>query len=123
MDQAQNDQQTFKPELSMFPSPVTKFDLSHVGEEFAGAHIEYVPFEGYDVLSLETRPQNEAVTAFYELLEKYATKVVMPVRQADGSFNLQEVDRKEWRRVPYAYILKFVQSAIQGELPANFTKQ
>lgn len=114
-----------EPEIEMlaFPAPVQKHDLSYISDEFKGAYIEYVPFQGVDALALESRPSTEAITAFYELTEKYATEIVMPVKKKDGSVELRTLNKNQYRQVPYAYILKFCQSALQGELSENFTKQ
>lgn len=105
----------------LFPSPAVKHDLSYLGDQYKGAYIEYIPFQGVDVIALETIPQTKATSSFYTLLEKYFVGGQMPRKQADNSFALQDLDRKDLRQIPYSIVLKLIQSALQGELPENFT--
>lgn len=107
----------------MFPSPAVKHDLSYVGKQYEGAFIEYLPFQGVDVVALESIPQTKAVSTFYKLVDKYFVRGSMPYPDGNGGFTLKDLKKEDIQKVPYAIILKLVQSAIQGELPENFTTQ
>lgn len=105
----------------MFPAPTVKHDLSYAGKQYEGAFIEYIPFQGVDVVALESIPQTKAVSTFYKLVDKYFVAGQMPYPDGKGGFELKDLQKKDLQRLPYSFVLKLVQSAIQGELPENFT--